>query len=126
MGIMSTISGALVQTAVYWAPLTKNAYAEYSYAAGVEVRCRWENAKELVINNNGEEVVSRARVWLDQDVVEDGFLYLGSVTDSVYDVDPGNVDQAERILAFTKTPRFKSTTEFLRRANVNMTANRTI
>lgn len=90
----------LPQTATYWAITGIDGYNEKTFAAPVTVPCRWEGRTELVKTGDGETVASRARIFLDQDVVEGGFLYLG--TSAV--ADPQKVDGAYSILTFVKIP----------------------
>ncbi len=126
MGIIDNIIGNLSQNVVYWAPTTPTGYGKDTFVAGVDLNGRWEETEEKVINMNGEEVISRVRCYIDEDVKEGGYLWLGATSDSAYDDDPGNVDDAQRIIAFKKIPRLKSTTEFLRQANCNMKGNTTV
>ena len=89
----------LNQKAVYWAPTGPNTYGEMQYDAGEEIKCRWEINKELVLQNDGKEVISNAQVQIKKDLDEDGMMYLGEITelDSDQVGDPRKVDGAYNI-----------------------------
>ena len=126
MSIVKFIERSLTQTLVYWGNPVEISFNRYTFDAPVELPCRWEFVKELVKDSNGQEVVSRARVWVAQDVDEMGYMYLGTMTDSEYNVDPFQIDSAMQIIANPKVPRLHSSTEFIRKVHLNMAANRTI
>ena len=42
---------------------------------------RWENRQELFIDPSGNETLSKAVVYLDQEVDLGGYLYLGTLDD---------------------------------------------
>lgn len=105
------------QTAVYWGSPSINGYNEKSFAAAVEIPCRWEDKKELFTTNNGDQLESRAVIYVTQDVDEEGMLYLGTLDDldSTEIDDPVSLDTAYVIKRFDKTPALRSTTEFIRK-----------
>ncbi len=124
MSIVDNIAKQCVQDVVYWAPSTKDGYGTRSYVAPVAIKGRWENVKELVTANNGEEVISRARVWVLQDVEENGYLFLGAI--GAVTPDPKDTDNTWRIIAFTKLPELGSTDKFSRKAHLNMSGRGTV
>lgn len=99
------ISSKLNQTAVYWGTPVATGYGGYSYASPVEISVRWEDRQELFINIRGQEELSRAIVYAEQDVSIGGYMYLGeeSDLDSSHD-DPEVIDGAFRIEAFYNVP----------------------
>jgi len=109
-----------LQTAVYWGTPADDGYGGKTFADPVEIACRWEERIEKITrvgDRLGEEVVSKARVFLTQDVDELGYLYLGELDDlSSNPDDPKEEDGAREILRFDKTPAHRSTTEFVRKA----------
>jgi hypothetical protein len=114
---MSFPKRQLNQTAVYWATPSADGYGGYTWDNPVEISCRWEDTIQVITDSNGEEIVSRAVVYLDQDVDENGVLFLGSLTDldSTQEADPMTADSAYRIRRFDKVPNIKGT-DFLRKA----------
>ena len=128
MSITNMITRVCTQDLVYWALASIDGYSRETFTAPVAIKGRWESAKEIVMDSKGEEVVSVARAWVLQDVTEEGYLYLGAIGDSDYNVDPLAMDRdkALRIIAFTKLPGLGSTTDFVRRAHMNMARNTTV
>ena len=73
------------QTATYWAPSTLNEYGEQSFSAPVTLTVRWEEkTQQYVDKNTGREQISKSVVYTKTDVIENGFLYLGTSSE----VDP--------------------------------------
>ena len=102
----------LNQTATYWGNPTPDGWGGYTFDAPVEIDCRWEDTSKLFISaQTGKEERSRAMVFVDQDVVVGGYLYLGSSTGTK----PEEVTGAFEIKSFGKTPSVKAT-KFLRKA----------
>lgn len=120
MDIISNIEKNLVQTAVYWGNPVSDGEGGYTWDDPIELDVRWEDVQTVVLNKNGDEVLSKAKVELKQDVDEEGYLYLGSLEESALDsdADPRDVDGASRIVVFRKIPRLGSTTRFKRTAYV--------
>lgn len=81
MSIRRFITGKLNQTAVYWGNPQENGYGGKTYDDPVEIKCRWEDMTQIVTSANGEEFISRAEVYTDTDLNEDGLLYLGDMED---------------------------------------------
>ena len=122
-GITTFMVRACQQTAVYWAPLGEDGYGKKTFYDPIEVSCRWQDVKDLVLSGNGKEVITRATVYVTTDVEEEGYLYLGTL-DTLYDsaessevtLDPMDYADAGLIVAFYKSPVHRSTTEFVRKA----------
>lgn len=120
MSIIGFVEKNLNQTVVYWAYAGPDGYGGATYSSPVELGVRWENVNELVQTGTGEEVVSRARVWTSQDLVEQSLIYLGTMDDSDYNEDSSQMEGLMTVLAFVKIPVLGSSTKFLRRAHLNM------
>jgi len=103
---MSFLTRNLNQTVVYWGTPSPDGFGGNTFATYVEINGRWEDSSEKFINPEGEEVVSKAMIFLDQDVDIGGWLYLGDTDDisSANQDSPENVDGAYEIRAFMKTP----------------------
>jgi hypothetical protein len=82
---MSSITGLLArnckQRAVYWGSPVEDGQGGKTFAAPVEIACRWEEMNQIVSDAKGSELTSRAVVYVLQDVDEEGFLYLGDLLD---------------------------------------------
>lgn len=124
--ILRFVKSVCVQTAVYWAAPIKSGYGAQSiFSNPVEIKVRWDDAEtivELMPSHSGgnqqasRQIVSRARVMVQQDLEENGFLFLGSIVDldSGAESNPLIQKGAFQILRFIKTPLFRSSTEFVR------------
>ena len=66
----------LKQKAVYWGAPVPNGFGGFSYADPIEIAVRWTDKQELFLNYNGEQVLSRAKLMLDQDVEVRGMIAL--------------------------------------------------
>jgi len=103
------------QIAVYWGSPTPSGRGGFTYASAIEIICRWEKKQQLFINDQGEQELSQAIVYVNQDVDVGGYLYLGeeSELDSAHD-DPEVISGAYRIKAYAKTTSL-SATEYVRK-----------
>lgn len=90
------------QEITYWAPSgSLDRYGKQTVSAPIKLIGRWEDKIQVVVNNNGEDITSKARVFfIGQDISSDGWLKLG---DSTAQSDPV-VAGASLILAIGKTP----------------------
>jgi len=111
------------QTAVYWGNPQNDGSGGKTFDAPVELTppengVRWEDMHQLVADAKGNEITSRALVFVNQDVDEEGMLYLGTLASLsvAQKADPMIVDGAHTIKRFQKTPSLHSTTDFLRKA----------
>lgn len=100
----------LKQTAVYWGAPVQGAHGGNTFADPIEITCRWEDKQELIIDFHGDEIKSMAMVYTDRDVVNGGFLMLGSL-DSTTGV-PQDEPNAHEIKAYESLPTLKATAFF--------------
>jgi len=114
MSIEKFIEKVSVQTAVYWGSPTNDGYGGKTFADPVEIDCRWEDRTDVLRTSAGNEVVSKAKVLVTQDLDEEGFLYLGELDDLDSAPIPSEVDGAHKIVRFDKIPMIKKTDEFVR------------
>lgn len=94
----------LRQTATYWAPLGTDMFGKVTYAKPITLPVRWEDKAELFRDKLGQEVTSKARVFLASDIDLDGYLFLGisAVTD------PLSLDKAFEIRQVNRTPDLRN------------------
>jgi len=120
MSILKFIKRVCVQTAVYWAPGVPDGYGGLTFSDPVEIKCRWEDKQRLFRATNGNELETKSEVLVTQDVVLQGWLFLGTLdeatvyADSDGTINPISVEGACEIVAFDKTPLFRSTDKFVR------------
>ena len=102
---MTYITKNLKQTATYWGTPAKNGYGGHTFATPTTIDCRWEERTEVFLDEQGKEQKSTAVVYVGEDLDVDGWLYLGTSTES----DPSDVDGAYPIKVFRKVPNIKGT-----------------
>jgi len=126
MSLQEFINRTAAQDIVHWQLLSIDAYSRETFAAGQDLKARWTEAQELVVDSKGEERMSIAKALVLQDMSEGDYLWLGAIADSEYDADPKDVDNALRVVAFQKIPELGSADKFIRYAYLNMGRNTTI
>jgi hypothetical protein len=116
---MSFITKNLKQDCVYWGNPAPDGYGGNTFDDYVAIKCRWEDRTTKFIDANGEESISKAVVYLPQDVELGGWLFLGELSDisSANQDAPQNISGAHEIRAFNKIPNIKGT-DFEREAMV--------
>ena len=99
------------QKCVYWGSPTNDGWGGRTYGDPVELDCRWEDKREKFTNMKGEEHVSSAVVYLGQDVVVNGYLYLGTLASlsSAEEGNPEAVTGTYLVQAYGKIPNIKGT-----------------
>lgn len=111
MGVEQTIARACTQTAVYWGEPTPDGYGGRTFGSAYpeEISCRWEARTEVITDGQGNEIISRARVYVTEDVEEEGWLFLGELDDLDSDAeeDPMKVDSVHKIKRFDKIPSMR-------------------
>lgn len=107
----------LVQDAVYWAPGAPDGYGGRTYATPAELKCRWEDTARRARGPDGEEFITTAVVWVDEDLALGGLLYLGTLADLTdsEEADPQPVGGALAVRQFEKIPDLRGSV-FVRRA----------
>lgn len=109
------IDRKLKQVVVYWGSPVPSGYGGFTYTSPIEISVRWEDKQELFTNDSGEQELSRAVVYANQDMDIGGYLYLGeeSELDSSHD-QPETIERAYRIKAYASIPNV-SATDYLRK-----------
>lgn len=103
-------------TAVYWANPVVSADGSFTFDTPVEVNCFWNDVNELIRTDDGREVVSRAKVYVVQDLDDKGMLFHGKLTDltTAQKNDPRTVDNAYEVKKIMKVPSIRVPGEFSR------------
>ena len=107
---MSYITRNLKATITYWPPGAPDGFGGFSFGASSEVKARWEDRTENFVDDEGQENISRARVYVDTDLSVHGYLFNG-ISGST---DPRAVSGAFEVKDFRKIPNL-AYTEFERR-----------
>lgn len=118
MGLQAILERQYKQDAVYWGNPQSDGEGGFTFDDPVEIKCRWEEIKQTMIDKKGTEMLSRAVVFVKQDLDEEGILYLGTLDDltSAEEIEPKDVENAFIIKRFAKVPSLLVPTEFLRTA----------
>lgn len=116
MPIPNIIERMRRQKCVYWAPEVVNYNGKATFAAPVELKCRWVEKREMFLDRQGNTQVSRAKVrFAETDLQELGVLWLGLLTE----IAPGSItdpflnENAWEIRKFEKIPN-RWATDYLR------------
>ena len=117
MGVESYMKRVAKQTAVYWGTPVADKFGKNSFVIPIEIKCLWSDKKELMIDDNGKETISKAVVYVLQDLDEQGMLFLGLLTDltTAQKDDPAKVKNAYEIRQFLKIPSLTNTRRFNRK-----------
>jgi hypothetical protein len=111
MGIETFIQNALKQKAVYWGNPVNDGTNNFTFDTPVEIDCRWQDKAVLFVGANGEQDVSRSIIYTIDDLVLNGYLYLGTLDElydvaesSAYELNPKEIDNAFIIKNIDKSP----------------------
>lgn len=120
MNIENTIRRKCKDKAVYWAVLSDNGYGGKNFDVPVELDCRWESMTLLetakMVTFTGEVLLANSKVYLIDDVKEQGYLYKGTLDTVSSETNPTEMEGAFEIKKFEKIPALGSTTDFVRKA----------
>src|SRR5690554_523382 len=111
---MGIITRMRKQKAVYWEPTGRvDRNGNPVFEDPVEIDCRWEDVSELFLDENGNQQVSKAKVYVDRDVKLRGYLKLGEI----YGISEGPLKYSDvhTIRRFERLPNLRNT-ETLRTA----------
>jgi len=105
-----------VQTAVYWSAPTPDGYGGFTYGTPREIPVRWEDTSKVVSTAKDTQYVCRAKIIVNEDLDEEGYLYLGNLSGLTDEqkTNPKLVDGAYKIARIDKTPMLFKTDEFVR------------
>ena len=123
MSFTTLLNRTCKQVAVYWPTPNPDGYGGTLFGSPIELMVRWEDKEQLIRQDDGMEISSRAIVYVLQDVDVEGMMYLGTL-DDLYDSaessagaldNPKEFDKAWVIKKFEKSPALGSTTDFVRK-----------
>jgi len=124
MSISSFVASTCVQTAVYWGNPVNDGHGQNTYDAPVEIPCRWEGKKQLLktYDSKGNIIEYIGVVFVNQDLDEDGCLFLGTLDDldSGAFAEPEIMEDVFPIKQFEKLPSLRSSTDFYRKAYLTL------
>jgi hypothetical protein len=80
-GFNAFIKRSCKQVAVYWGNPQDDGFGGRTFDAPVEIYVRWDDREQLLTVDEGEKVISRAILFLSQDLNVNGLIYKGGMTD---------------------------------------------
>lgn len=92
------------QDATYWGNPTLDGYGAYSFDAPILLKVRWEERVEKFVGPQGEDFVSRAVVWVKQDLDLGGYMFLGTSVE----LNPQNVEDTYLIRQIFEIPDMRN------------------
>jgi hypothetical protein len=66
------------ETVTYWGAPAADGYGGYTFATPVQIDCRWEDRAEIITDTRGKEIVSKAVIFVTEDLDEGGYLFRGT------------------------------------------------
>jgi hypothetical protein len=110
---MSIVVKMRKQYAVLWDNPVADGYGGHTFDAPIQIRCRWDDEQTLVLDENGNEVVSGATVYPDTTPTKGtdgwGYMYEGTLASITgVNTDPRAVDGSRKILTVGKVPSLKN------------------
>ncbi len=93
------------QVATYWAPRPADGFGKQTFAAPVQIMCRWQGQAVLFTNTEGKEEISSAVVYPAQPVAVQGYLLLGESAEA----SPRAVAGAREIRQLGTSPNLQQT-----------------
>ena len=74
---MSFIDRFLTQEVSYWEPSTIDKFGDRTFDTPVHLTGRWENKAMVFLTAKGDQAQTRAIVYSTDELLIDGYLYLG-------------------------------------------------
>lgn len=96
------MASKLTKILTYWEPDAPNGYGGWTYKTPVELACRWEDRRRMVIDGQGREVMSSASAYVLQELDLEGYIREGSCASNM--PNPIEDKDARRILTTSKVP----------------------
>lgn len=110
-----------VHKAVYWGTPAAAADGSNTFGNPVEIDCFWKEESETWVDKDNREVFVTAKVYVTQDLDEEGMLYRGTLADlsAAQEADPRKVPEAYEITRFMTVPSLYLTNDFNRCAIIS-------
>ena len=96
----------LRQKAVYWEADEVDGFGGISYKDAREIDVRWSTKFQTIFANDGKEIQSNAEIWVDEQLEEEGYIWLGKLNElSAGELaDPKSISTAREIRRFVTIP----------------------
>lgn len=103
--MMAYYSANMPTPVTYFAPMGQDGYGVLSFAAGVDLKARWQVKNDLFRDNNGNQVVSSAVVYLSDIAEVGGKIALGA---------GASIEEAVEIRAVGTSPALNGAKELVK------------
>jgi hypothetical protein len=112
---MSLITRMRRQKAVYWERTGHDEAGQPTYAAPVEINCRWEDTSVEFMDKEQRRVLSNAKVYVDRVMPLGSALWRGLLADvhPASASDPFLNEFAYEVRMFKRLPNIRATEELL-------------
>ncbi len=84
----------------HWPVGGSDGFGGFTFGTAVKFKARWEDKNELFIDINGEQVTSRAHVYIPSPIPVGDYLALG---DKTADADPTSIDGPFRVRSYLRS-----------------------
>jgi len=110
-GRSNALTAILRQDAVYWGSPTPDGSGGRTFAAAVQIKCRWEEGSFVFTNAEGREDVATSQIFVASDLVLEAYLFLGTLANltAPQKADPLIVPGAVEIRGRSKDPDVSGT-----------------
>lgn len=113
-----------VQTCVYWGSPVNDGKGGFTFAAAVEIDCRWDEKQELKIGFYGNQFTSQAVVLVNQDLDRRSYLFNGTLVElqAIATAEGLDITKPQEFVGafiveqFEKIPMVQSNNDFVRTA----------
>jgi len=85
------------QDAVYWGNPVNDGYGGFVYNDPVEIKCRWEDKKEVFYLSNGTQAISKSVIYVMQEIDIESRFFLGTLGDVIPTTNSDGQDSQELI-----------------------------
>lgn len=106
----SWLTNRLKQTATLWEVSTVDGSGDITFTTPRQISCRWESIVDTFTDQNGAQRLSKAKVYVAEDLEIGDFLFLGTSAAS----NPLIVDDAFVIQGIDKIPDIEAKNFFRR------------
>ena len=116
MSIEKLLIRSCKQTVIYWGSPVNDGYGKMTFDNPVEIKCRWEDAMQVVETDDGKEIVSTSQLHVLQSVDKEGLVYLGELNDLTIEqrLNPYSISGINTVLKTDKIPNL-SVNSFVRK-----------
>jgi len=98
---------------IYWAYTGTDINGRSTYAAPVQMTCRWDYANKQVFTEDGSPVFSKIELITQRQLAVKGLVREGRLVDGEHSVNPRSLSGVHEILWVSKTPLLKTRSIFL-------------